>query len=403
MLNYHDAYKLILNEISKLRLQFEDIPLIQSTGRYLAEDIVSDIDMPPFDNSAMDGYAIKFNENKKSWRIIGEVSAGGSSDIHIDEDSCIAIMTGGKIPENADTVIALEDVSVEGNKIILNTGIKLKKGSNIRYQAEYLRKDSLVIPRNTKIQSNHIPALANYGKRFVKVYKNPVIGIFSTGNELIDIDFKPTGSQIRVTNLYSIIDNILGMKLNPINYGIIPDNKESIREIIKKALNEQIDILITSGAVSVGKYDFLKEVLLDEGIEIIFWKANIKPGKPILFGKYQNDNSKKLIFGLPGNPVSTFVNFRIFIKRAFDEYFGNKHMDVFPAILQDTITKKDGKRHFICGVSKLDSDNREIYVSKTPGQSSGNIFGLTSANCFIIIEESINEIKKGEKVLCIKI
>jgi molybdopterin molybdotransferase len=403
MLNYNDAFKLILNEISKLRLQFEEVPLIQSTGRYLAEDIVSDIDMPPFDNSAMDGYAIKFNEGKKSWRIIGEIIAGGSSEIQFDEDSCIAIMTGGKIPDNADTVLAIEDVSVEGDKITLNHDIKLKKGSNIRYRAEYLKKDSLVLQRNTKIETNHIPALANYGKRFVKVYKSPVIGILSTGNELIDIDFTPIGSQIRVTNLYSIIENVLGMKMNPINYGIIPDKKESIREIVKKALNEHIDILITTGAVSVGKFDFLKEVLLDEGIEIIFWKANIKPGKPILFGKYQKGNSNKLIFGLPGNPVSTFVNFRIFIKRAFDEYFGNKEMDVFPAILKDSITKKDGKIHFICGVSKFDSDTREIYVSKTLGQSSGNIFGLTNANCLIIIEESVNEIKKGEKVLCIKI
>jgi len=403
MLNYHDAYQLIINELSKLSLQVEEVPLVQSTGRYLAEHIISDIDMPPFDNSAMDGYAIKFEKDKKSWRVIGEIIAGGSTEIMLDEDSCVAIMTGGKIPDNADTVVPIEDVSLEGDKIILNHGVKLKKGANIRYQAEYLRKDSLVIPRNTKIESNHIPVLANYGKRFVKVYKNPRIGILSTGNELIDIDFTPSGSQIRVTNLYSIIENILGLKMNPVNFGIIPDDKDSIREIIKKALNDDIDILITSGAVSVGKYDYLKEVLLNEGIEIIFWKANIKPGKPMLFGKYKNENRQKLIFGLPGNPVSTFVNFRIFIKRAFDEFFGNKKIDIFPAILEDTITKKDGKRHFICGVSRLDPETREIHVSKTPGQSSGNIFGLSSANCLIIFEESLNEIKKGEKVLCIKI
>lgn len=403
MLNYNDAYKLILNEISKLRLPIEEVPLVQSTGRYLAEDIISDIDMPPFDNSAMDGYAIKFDEGKKSWRIVGEITAGGNSEVMLDENTCISIMTGGKIPENADTVIPVEDVTLEKDKIILNNGVKLKKGSNIRFQAEYLRKDSVVITRNTKIESYHIPSLANYGKRFVKVYKNPKVGIMSTGNELIDIDFTPSGSQIRVTNLYLIIENVLGMKMNPLNYGIVPDNKESIREKVKIALNDDINILITTGSVSVGKYDYLKDVLLDEGIEIIFWKVNIKPGKPILFGKYKNENTEKLIFGLPGNPVSTFVNFRIFIKRALDEYYGNKEMEFFPAILENTIRKKDGKRHFICGVSRLDWDTKEIYVSQTPGQSSGNIFGLTNANCLIIFEESFNELKKGEKVLCMRI
>ena len=403
MLSYNDAYKIIKDEFEKLNFEKEDILLLHSVGRFLAEDVISDIDMPPFNHSAMDGFAMIYDKNHTSWNIIGEIAAGSSSEFDIKPGSCVSIMTGARLPQKADTVIPIEDVFVDNNKITLKSGITLKKSWNVRLKAEDLKKGATVLKARTKIESHHISILASCGKRIVKVFKQLKIGVLATGDELIDIDFIPERDQIRASNLYSLISEVNEINLTPVNLGIIEDNELALKSKIEYALNKDIDILVTSGAVSVGKFDFLREILSEIGTEELFWKVYIKPGKPLLFSKYNKNGRTILIFSLPGNPVSSFTNFRIFVKRVIEDVLGNIQPFYFSAILDETIKKKDEKRHYLRSYAFLDNETQTMYVRKAGGQSSGNMNGLKEANCFIIFEEDFYVKQKGESVICMKI
>ena len=403
MLNYKDAYNIIKTEFEKLNFETENVLLLESVGRYLAEDIKSDIDIPLFNHSAVDGFAIKYNENIKSWEVVGEISAGHFEEFPVDDYHCVLIMAGARMPQNADTVIPIEDVEVNNNVVKLISEESFNKGYNVRTKSEDLRKDEVAITSNAKIFGNHIPLLASCGKRTVKVFKKLVVGVITTGNELIDIDFTPEAGQVRASNLYTLLSDIKSINMQPLNFGIVKDTREVLKEKISDILDKDIDILIVSGGVSLSKYDYLRKVLAENGAEEIFWKVNIEPGNSLMFAKYNNREKNILIFGLPGNPVSTFVNFRVFIKPVIDEILGHQSPEFFTAILQNEIIKEDGKRHFLRGHAALNEEKNQMEVQKIKLNSSGDILSLKEANCLIVFEEESNFKAKGEQVICIRI
>ena len=320
MIAFDDAVQLIKNEIFTIPLPIEEVNILDSVNRILAEDVIADVDLPPFDNSAMDGYAIKYSERNK-WNIIGEISAGNYSSANLADNDAVLITTGSKIPINADTVIPIEDVDVDGNNLQLKPGAFYNQGTNIRTQGNDLRKGHVAVQRFTIIDAKVIAALASCGKDKAKVFGKLKAAILATGDELISINEKPSGDKLRSSNIYSIYAAIKEMNHTPINLGLTKDDRKTIKQKIKAALKTNINLLITTGCVSVGKYDFLREIFEEEGVKEKFWKVNIKPGKPMYFGVYEKDEKKILVFGLPGNPVSSLVNFYVFIKPAIEFLF----------------------------------------------------------------------------------
>lgn len=400
MINYSEALEIIKDEIEKLTLHTEEVDLLESLNRILAEDVIADVDLPPFDNSAVDGYAIIFSD-RTQWDIIGEISAGNFSSFTLTKNDAVLITTGSKLPLNADTIIPIEDVEVNGNKLSLKQNSFFKKGMNIRTQGNDLKKNEIAVHRYINIDSKTIAVLASCGKEKVKVYSKLKSAILATGDELIPINEKPEGDKLRVSNIYSLFAAMKEMNIKVINLGFTKDDKEIISQKIKTALELNIDILITTGGVSVGKYDFLKEVFEEQGVKEKFWKVNIKPGKPIYFGVYEKDNKRILVFGLPGNPVSSLVNFYVFIKPAIEFILRQNEKKTITATLQNNLKKKDGKRHFSRGI--LFEENGEWKVTSEFSQSSGNLVEMSRANCLIILEEEKTNPTKGELVECIMI
>ena len=272
---------------------------------------------------------------------------------------------------------------------------------NIRTQGNDLKKDEIAVHHSTKINSKTIAVLASCGKEKVKVYSKLKAAILAAGDELIPVNQKPEEDKLRVSNIYSFYAALKEMNHAVIKLGFTKDDKEIIRQKIKAALEIRIDILITTGGVSVGKYDFLKDIFEEQGVVEKFWKVNIKPGKPIYFGVYEKDNKRILVFGLPGNPVSSLVNFYFFIKLAIEQLFNQKSLNRIKAILQNELKKKDGKRHFARGI--LCEENDKWKVTSEFSQSSGNLVEMSRANCLIILEEEKTNPAKGEIVECILI
>lgn len=402
MISYSEADSIIEKEFGNLKLDTEEIDLTKSTNRILAEDIHSDIDLPPFTNSAVDGYAISFNQSIKKWEIIGEISAGNYKSYDINTEQAVSIMTGGKLPEAADTVIPIEDIEVENDSIILNENVFYRKGMNVRQAGNDLLKGEIAVSKNTILKSKHIAVAASCGRNKLKVYKKIKIGVLATGDELVEISETPGEDKIRSSNIYSLLSAIEEINQTGINLGTTGDNKEEIAGKLKSFLNSDLNILITTGGVSVGKYDFVKPLMEELGIKIHFKKVNIKPGKPVVFGTYSKDEKIKFIFGLPGNPVSCLVSFIIFIKKNLLKLFKVFVDDSFTAELSEDLKKRDDKLHFVRGFYANDKSGN-VFVKRVGRQSSGNLAEMEKSNCLIIFEEEKREMKSGEKVFCIPI
>lgn len=401
MISYEEAFKIIAEEFQKLELPTETVPLESSLNRTLAEDVIADVNLPPFDNSAVDGIAIKLNEKISTWKIVGEISAGNYSEIELKDDEAVRIMTGAKVPDNCDTVIPLEDYIVVNESATLNEGVRLKRGMNIRPKASDVKQGEIVVPKNSFISPRNISAIASCGKSEIKVLKKMKFAILATGDELIPVNAKPSGDKLRVSNNYGLAAAVVDTAQEAVNYGFVNDDYDATFNTIKQMFESDADVIITTGGVSVGKYDFVKDIFLKLGVEELFWRAYIKPGKPVFFGSYKKDGVKKLVFGLPGNPVSCMVNFDVYIKPNIINKYGIPEQVRVKAELLNDVRKKDGKRHFIR--AKLSNENGKYFVTSQLSQSSGNLAGLSRANCLIVVDEETLNPRKGDLVECIMI
>ena len=395
MLRVDEALEIVLEQISPLA--FEEVSLIDSLDRVLAEDIYAELDIPPFDNSAMDGYALSSldvsgasPENHILIDVVEDLSAGNIARKEVGRGQAIKIMTGAPIPRGADSVVMVEETEAIGNKVRIFE--KVKPLQNIRQAGEDIRKGELVLKKGQIIGPAQMGIVASMGAGTVKVAKAPRVGILATGDELVGIEENIAPGKIRDSNTYSLFGQVKKTGGIPCNLGIAKDDKSRIRAKIEEGLD--YELLLISGGVSVGDYDYVKLVLSEMGAEIKFWKVAMRPGKPLVFGVING----KPIFGLPGNPVSSMVAFEVFVKPVILKMLGQKQSmkKEVDAVLEEGIKKKKGFRCFLRAQTNWEDG---VYLARTTGpQGSGILNSMALANSLMILPEEAELIEKGTKV-----
>ena len=372
----------------------EMVTLADALGRILAVDVASTLAVPPFNNSAMDGYALNAVDLAVSdtLTMVGKSFAGTPYQGQVKTGQCIRIMTGAQVPDDVDMVIMQEQTCAEDDQIRFNSSAK--PGSNIRTLGEEISVGQVVLHQGAKISARHISLLATLGCANVKVIKKISVAIFSTGDEL-----KPLGSVLQLgeiydSNRFGLIAQLQRLNVDIIDLGVIVDDPVSIREAFERA-DRAADVVITSGGVSVGEADFTREIMEQFG-EINFWKLAIKPGKPIAYGKFPNS----IFFGLPGNPVSALVTFYQVAKPALQKLSGATEIKPLrmSATLSHAIKKSPGRLDFQRGFVSTDQQGKLI-VSSTGHQGSGMMSSLCLANCFIVLEQERGAVAANETVI----
>ncbi|MBA6156799.1 molybdopterin molybdotransferase MoeA [Tenacibaculum sp. S7007] len=397
MISVEEAKHIILQ--NTVDFGIEEIPFIQSVGRVLKEDIVADRDFPPFNRVAMDGIAINysyFKNGQRSFTIEGIQPAGSPQLSMQNSGNCTEVMTGAVLPNNCDTVIRYEDVTIE-NGIATITVDNINDGQNIHEKGKDKQQGDLLISKNTIVSPAEIGVIATVGKSIIKVAKQPKVMIVSTGDELVDVNETPLDHQIRRSNVYTLV-SLLGSLNIPSETAHITDNKAILKEKIDNYLQEY-DLLLFSGAVSKGKFDFLPEVLDELGVEKLFHKVTQRPGKPFWMGRTDalNMNSssknKTLVFAFPGNPVSTFVNcVAYFYSWYYKSIGGQKNKQ--SAILTEDVNFKPNLTYFL--QVKLENKEGQLFATPVKGNGSGDLVSLTEADGFIELPKTENiEFKKG--------
>lgn len=386
MILLEKAIKIVLESISVK--DPEEINLMEALHRIIAEDVFSDLDMPAFDRSAMDGYACKMKDIHRELKVIEVIAAGQFPQKVIHDGECSQIMTGAPIPEGADCVLMVEDIEKTGENTIRYKKEKTKE--NIRYQGEDLKKGQIVIKAGTCLEPAHLALLATVGKAKVTVYQRPVVGIISTGDELVEPDQIPVKSQIRNSNAYQLYGQVIKNRAIPLYFGIAEDKADVLYNAIKNAL-EKSDILLLTGGVSMGEFDYVPEIMKQLGIEIKFQKIAVQPGKPTTFGV----KGQKLIFGLPGNPVSSFIQYELVVKPAVYRMMGlNYHPAPLYLPFGIEYTRKHTER--MAWFPVVLNEKGEIIPSEYHG--SAHINSLADAFGIASIEIGKSKIEKGELV-----
>lgn len=396
MVTVEKALEIILSNIS-VKDESETVDLFNCYGRILYKDAIAEFNVPPLNNSAMDGYAVLTSDLASAEQnspvylsIIDEVQAGFQfKGDKLQSGTAIRIMTGAPIPEGADSVIPFEDTNEEENKVKIFKKTVLNE--NIRFAGEDIQKGNIVLKAGTKIDSAEIGLLSSMNLNKIEVYKKPKIGIISTGDELEEPGHANTGKIIN-SNAYALFSEIKKYGGEPVYGGIVKDKYDDVKNIFLKMMDN--DIIISSGGVSMGRYDFIPDVLKDLGIDLKIKKVLMKPGKPIVFGTI----GKKIFFGLPGNPVSVMVSFMQFVRPAILKMNGNNKINkpIVKARASEEIIKKKGRKHFIRGILHVEDGN--FFVSTTGPQGSGILSSMSSANCLIVLPEEIEIVKSGEFV-----
>lgn len=398
MQSLSEALENMLNQLP-VATKTETITINQAANRVLAEDIFSSINVPSFDNSAMDGYAISlqdFSENQPLV-VIGKSFAGNPFSGKIAQGECVRIMTGAKIPENCNAVVMQEDATLNADGTVQFAKTP-KIGANIRRIGEDVAQGSLVLAKGNLLNVATLPLLASLGIAEVKVFHKVKVAILSTGDELVSVGEKLGEGQIYDTNRFTVRLMLEKLGCEILDFGTLPDNPETFEKIFIEA-QSRADILITSGGVSVGEADFTKDVLEKLG-KISFWKIAMKPGKPFAFGKLEN----AWFFGLPGNPVSALVTFYQLVQPALLKLSGYDNEKIanfspkLPAYAAVPMKKAVGRQDFQRGFFYAD-ENGQLAV-KTIGTQGSHIFSaFNESNCFIVLEQERGNIEVGEKVV----
>ncbi len=393
LMSYDEAIKIVLDSVEKIG--WERVTFTQALGRVLAKDVVSDVDLPMFDNSAMDGYAVRHEDLKApetKLRVIGEISAGSSLDIKVEKGTAIRIFTGAPIPIGCDCVVPVEFTSFDGEYITVK-GV-FKEGANIRRKGEELRRGDVVLEGGTLIRGYEIGILAFLNKVVVDVYKKPVVGILATGDEIVDVGEPITrDSQIRTSNNYTLYGLACSLPVNVVNLGIAKDDPQQIKSSLSQIYD--FDVFITTGGVSMGDRDYVQYLVKEIGIDVKFHKLRIKPAKPVLFGTYEGN---KLFFGLPGNPVSCAIAFDILVKPAIKKMVGMKDYmpKPFKAILKKDFKRRDAeRREFVRSYVEFAD---KVYCTYSEKLQSHMLSSYVGMNAYMIVYEGVTEIPAGTEV-----
>lgn len=373
----------------------ESLPIRESLGRVLAEDIVAQQDLPPHRNSAMDGYAIQFSDLSKnipsSLTLVGRSLAGHPYTDTLKTGECVRIMTGAVVPNGADTVVMQEQVSTDNTNITFPSSVQ--HGQNVRHPGEDVKAGDLLLQSGIIINAANLGLLASLGIGEVKVRRKPRIAFFSTGDELKNIG-QPLGvGDIYDSNRYTLFGLLKKQAIDIMDMGVIPDQADAIEQAFVQA-SQHSDVLITSGGVSVGDADFVSQTLAKLG-QVNFWKIAMKPGKPVAFGKLD----QCLFFGLPGNPVSVMATFLIFVLPALKKLQGlsTESIPLKKAICDVKLKKAPGRKDHQRGIYHL-AENGVLHVTTVGLQSSHVLSAMSYANCFIVLAKDQGNIEAGSVV-----
>lgn len=357
----------------------ETVPLQKALGRVLATDVNADRDYPPFNRSARDGFAVMASDVMKTparLRVIGQTRAGEPSRFHLQHGEAVEIMTGAPGPKGSDSVVMWEYSQREGEWVTLESGVP--SGKNLIYQGSETSKGDTVLRPGTSINFPQMALLASVGQEEITVYRRPRVAILSTGDEVVELGHTPEPFQIRNSNAHSLAAQIKRLGGQPEILPIAPDKPDRTRDLIEIGLES--DLLLLSGGVSMGKYDYVEQALTDLGAEFFFTQVKIQPGKPLVFGQVQSIP----VFGLPGNPISTMVSFEVFASIAVHRLAGrsNSPLPFFKARLRSDFSHKPVLTRFL--PARLEEEYGNTTVDPVKWQGSGDLTALALSNCFLV-------------------
>lgn len=382
----------------------EKIRLIECASRVLAADIIAAHDLPPFDNSSMDGFAIRADDSanatvpRVTLNVVTDIPAGSTPTVTLARGQAARIMTGAQLPKGADAVIPVEDTDFHSRDAgtaapqTVSFTRKVQVGENVRPRGMDLRAGDLILNKGHRLKPQDLGMLAMLGVTQVQVHRKPRVALFSSGDELLEVDVPLTESKIYDSNSHTLAALIEGGGAEVMRLGIAQDTHESVESLLQKAVSEGVDLIVSSAGVSVGAFDFVKGVVESNG-RLDFWRVNMRPGKPLAFGEYGGIP----FIGLPGNPVSAFVGFEVFVRPALERMGG----------------QMDGTRLTVrvrCG-EQIESDGRESYLRAkiriengihmadlTGHQGSGNLLSLVQANALLIIPAGVKCVPAGQEM-----
>ena len=408
MIGVEQALNKILNYVHVL--EDEQSPILDCLGQVLAEDVYSSINVPPLDNSAMDGYAVQSRdtrgasrESPRFLRVIGTVSAGSIAECEVEPGTAVRIMTGAPIPKGADSVVIFEDTDEtqrQGSSTEIGILRQAEAGLNIRRAGEDITQGSIVLSQGAVLRPSEVGVLASLGRTTVRVIRRPTVAILATGDELVDINQPlPTG-KIYNSNTYSLAALVRRYGGIPKILGIALDSEHSVVARLCQGLDA--DMLITTGGVSAGDYDVVKDVLAKQG-EISFWTVRMKPGKPLAFGTIKGVSKAGIArniphLGLPGNPVSSMVTFELFVRPAILKMMGKKNLTkpTIEAVVENSVVNRDRRRIFARVI--VEKRRGQYFARLTGPQGSGILTSMTLANGLMVIPENKTEVVAGDIV-----
>ncbi|CZF77627.1 bifunctional molybdopterin-guanine dinucleotide biosynthesis adaptor protein MobB/molybdopterin molybdotransferase MoeA [Grimontia marina] len=373
----------------------EFLPLESLSGRVLSEDVIAPVNVPSSTNSAMDGFAIRSDDlERDSYQIVGEIYAGHGLGIPLQKGECVRIMTGAPVPEGADTVVMREQTAMDGDLVMFDTRKgAIRPGQNVRQAGEDLKKGAAVFNAGTRLNAASVGMMASLGFNQAKCYKPLTVALFSTGDEVQAPGAPAKESCIYDANRFTVRSMLENLGCRILDLGIIEDSEEALTNTLTTAM-EKADLVISSGGVSVGDADYIKNVLDALG-DINFWRVNMRPGRPLAFGKLGNTP----FFGLPGNPVAVMVTFLQFVEPAIRKMQGDIHWEpqCFSALTQEKIRSRLGRAEYTRGVYSI-SANGQIEVRSTGSQGSGILRSMHEANCLIEVSPEVESAEVGDRV-----
>ncbi len=387
LLPLDEALPRILAQIPVLGI--EEKPILEALGQVLAEDVISSETVPPYANSGMDGFAVRGADTPGTLRVIADQAAGHVTDKTVGPGTAIRIMTGAVVPGGADTVVPVEDTD-GGRHGTVNIAVKTPPKANIREAGEDVRQGDRVMESGTPVSAGAIGVLASIGRARVKVYRRPVVAFMASGDELVGVEDTLGPGMIRNSNSYTLYSQIGQSGGIPRDLGVARDTLDDIRQHVEAGL--KADLFITSAGVSVGDFDYVKQVLEEHG-ELRLWRIAIRPGKPVAFGVFEGTP----VISLPGNPVSSMVTFELFVRPAIAKMMGGGFQRVMLKVtLSDEIDNRGGRRSFLRAIVNREGEG---YVARLTGpQGSGILTSMARANALVDVPAEVEMLPAGSAV-----
>ncbi len=409
MLSVAEARERILSRFQPVAT--ESRPLIACANRVLAEDIAAATDLPLFDNSSMDGFALRSADtvpaailslskdaSRVTLRVVADIPAGSSPTVFLAKDEAARITTGAPIPNGADAVIPVEDTDFNyrqpGTPLpeTVTLSRQVKAGENVRPRGMDMHAGDIVLNKGQTLRPQDLGLLAMLGAANVQVHKKPRVALLSSGDELLEVDAPLEAGKIRDSNSYTLAALIESAGADVIRLGVARDTRQAVTALLEKAVNERVDLIVSSAGVSVGAFDFVKEAIESNG-SLDFWRVNMRPGKPLAYGEYRGIN----FVGLPGNPVSAFVGFEVFVRDAIGKLSGQFNGGRPRVRVRcEREIESDGRESYLrAQVRDVDG---ALSAKLTGHQGSGNLLSLVQANALLIIPAGVKCVPAGQEV-----